>query len=104
MHGQEILLTFGTSCTVYEKISIDPTGPSKTLKRHTLQMTIDYYSHYPEAYILSNANSAEIISYLTKFFTCFGIPQAVISDNRLVFAYKEFENFLFISNYSHTQL
>ena len=79
---------------VYGKISIDLTGPSETLRGHTLLMIIDYYSRYPEAYTLNNANSAEIISCLTESFTRFGIPKVVISDNRSVFISKEFESFL----------
>ena len=69
-------------------------GPSETLRGRTLLMIIDYYSHYPEAYALNNANSAEIISCLTESFAHFGIPKVVISDNGLVFVSKEFESFL----------
>ena len=78
---------------MYGKISVDLMGPSKTLRGHTLLTIIDYYSHYPEAYTLNNANSAEIISCLTESFACFGIPK-VISDNGLVFVTKEFKSFL----------
>ncbi len=79
---------------VYEKISIDLTGPSETLKGCTLLTIIDYYSRYPEAYILNNANSSEIISCLTETFARFGVPKVLISDNGSVFVSKEFETFL----------
>ena len=57
--------------TVYEKISVDLTGPSETLRSRALLTIIDYYSRYPEAYTLDNANSTEIISCLTESVTRF---------------------------------
>ena len=49
-----------------EKFPIDLTGPSETIRGRTLLTIIDYYSRYPEAYTLNNANSVEIISCLTE--------------------------------------
>ena len=75
-------------------ISIDLTGPSETLKGCTLLTIIDYYSRYPEAYILRNGSSAEILSCLRESFARFGIPKTQVSDNGSVFVSKEFEQFL----------
>ena len=85
----------------YDKISIDLTGPSETLKGHTLLTIIDYYSRYPEAYILKNGTSAEIISCLTESFARFGIPKALVSDNGSVFVSEGFEAFLISLGISH---
>ena len=78
----------------YNKISIYLTGPSETLKGCTLLTIIDYYSRYPEAYILRNGSSAEILSCLRESFARFGIPKSLVSDNGSVFVPKEFEQFL----------
>ena len=79
---------------MYEKISIDMTGPSETPKGRTLLTIIDYYSCYSEVYTLNNANSTEIVSCFTESFARFGIPKVVVCDNGSVFVSKELENFL----------
>ena len=78
----------------YKKISIDITGPSETLRGRTLLTIIDYYSRYPEVYVLSRGTTAEIVQCLTESFARFGIPNAIVSDNGSVFVSAEFETFV----------
>ena len=55
---------------------------------------IDYYSSYPEAYILKEITSREVIKALTDIFARFGFPEELISDNRKQFISEEFKAFL----------
>ena len=53
---------------------------------------IDYYSSYPEAYILKEITSREVIK--AYIFATFGFPEELVSDNGKQFISKEFEAFL----------
>ena len=55
---------------------------------------IDYYSSYPEAYILKEITSREVIKALTDIFARFGFPEELVSDNGKQFISDEFEAFL----------
>ena len=55
---------------------------------------IDYYSSYPEAYILKEITSREVIKVLTDIFARFGFPEELVSDNGKQFISEEFEAFL----------
>ena len=54
---------------------------------------IDYYSSYPEAYILKESLHAKLLS-LTDIFARFGFPEELVSYNGKQFISKEFEAFL----------
>lgn len=55
---------------------------------------IDYYSSYPEACILKEITSREVIKALTATFTRFRFPEEIVSDNRKQFISAEFKAFL----------
>ena len=55
---------------------------------------IDYFSSYPEAYILQEVTSREKIKALTDIFVRFGFPEELVSDNGKQFVCGEFEAFL----------
>ena len=55
---------------------------------------IDDYSSYPEAYILKEITSREVIKALTDVFARFGFPKELVSDNGKQFISEEFEAFL----------
>ena len=55
---------------------------------------IDLHSRFPEAFILRDGSSAEIISKLRSVFARFGFPDYVKSDNGTAFISQEFEQFL----------
>ena len=91
----------------YDQIAIDLTGPSSITKSKVLLTIIDYYSRYPEAYVLNVANAREILVKLRQTFARYGIPKSVVSDNGSVFKSKEISDFfnelgiqhIFTSNY-----
>ena len=55
---------------------------------------IDYYSSYPEAYMLKEIPSREVIKALTDIFARFGFPEELVSDNGKQFISDEFAAFL----------
>ena len=77
----------------YEKIAIDLTGPSEATNGKTLLTIIDYYSRYPEAFVLKSGTAREIMCKLRETFSRFGIPRSVVSDNGTVFVSKEISSF-----------
>ena len=80
--------------TVWEKISIDLTGPSQVLDNKVLLTIIDLHSRFPEIFILNRGTSHEIIQHLRSVFARFGLPKVIISDNGSVFTSSEFTDFL----------
>ena len=65
---------------------------------------IDYYSSYPEAHILRQITSREVIRVLTDIFARFGFPEELVSDNGKQFVSAEFENFLKTCGIKHTRV
>ena len=55
---------------------------------------IDYYSSYPEACVLKEITSREVIKALADIFSRFGYPEELVSDNGKQFTSAEFEAFL----------
>ena len=55
---------------------------------------IDHYSSYPEACVLKEITSREVIKELTDIFARFGFPEEIVSDNGKQFVGEEFEAFL----------
>ena len=92
-----------TVTTPYHTVSVDLTGPSDLLKGKTLLTITDYYSRYPEAYILSRGTTSEILACLRQSFARFGIPKRVISDNGTPFVSSEFNKFLQSIGSSHSR-
>ena len=50
--------------TPYEVVSVDLTGPSATLYGKVLLTMIDYYSRYPEVFILKRGDTKDVIKML----------------------------------------
>ena len=55
---------------------------------------MDFYSSYPEACVLKEITSREVIKVLTDIFSRFGYPEEIVSDNGKPFTSAEFEAFL----------
>ena len=67
---------------------------------------IDYYSSYPEACILNEITSCEVITALTNIFARFGYPEELVSDNGKQFISAEFETskIMWYSAHSHVSI
>ena len=55
---------------------------------------INYYSSYPEACVLKEKSSREVIKALADIISTFGYPEEFVSDNGKQFTSAEFEAFL----------
>jgi len=56
-------------------------------------LCIDYFSKYPEIASLSHLGSFATIERLKSFFSPYGIPDIVVSDNGLLFSSYKFQEF-----------
>ena len=65
---------------------------------------IDYYSSYPEACILKEITSREVITALTNIFARFGYPEELVSDNGKQFISAEFETYLKSCSIQHIRV
>lgn len=78
----------------WNTIAIDLTGPSEILDGKVLLTIIDLQSRYPEAFILRDGSTTEIISKLRNVFARFGFCEYLKSDNGTVFVSQQFTEFL----------
>lgn len=56
-------------------------------------LVIDYYSKYPEMYLLPSTTSRAVITQLKSIFSRQGIPLTLVSDNGPPYASHEFQAF-----------
>ncbi len=77
-----------------QQIAVDITGPSEVTENKFWLTIIDLHSRYPEVYIMQRSTTTEIIKYLRKFFSLFGYPEILQTDNGSQFVSEEFESFL----------
>lgn len=80
------------------KLAMDIVGPIKGKFIFTM---IDYYSSFPEAFVLKDITSAALIARLRDVFARFGYPKCVVTDNGGQFVSEEFEAFLIECGISH---
>lgn len=80
----------------FHRVIIDCVGPlEKTRKGHQFLLTImDTTTRYPEAVPLRSITTKSIIPVLIKFFTQFGLPKIVQSDQGTNFTSKIFKEVL----------
>lgn len=79
-----------------EFLAIDIVGklPRSPDNKHYILTIIDHYSRYLEAIPVHNTASSTIIKCLNEYFSRFGIPKILLSDNGTNFCSNEFETFL----------
>ena len=68
----------------------------------TLLIGVDYYSNYPEVDSLTPATSRTVITALSKWFSRYGAPEEVVTDNGPQFASREFARFAAEWGFTHT--
>lgn len=65
-------------------------------------VVVDAYSKYVEIVPMSHATSATTISALKHIFSCFGLPEHIVTDNGSQFTSAEFQKFLSDNDIQHT--
>ena len=101
--GRPAPLSPVTTTRVFERISIDLTGPSSLFDGAVVLTIVDYFSRYPFAFLMKNGTSSEIIVHLRHVFSHFGLPEAIVSDNGTPFVSAEFTAFLSRLGIKHTR-
>uniref|UniRef100_A0A3B3V397 Integrase catalytic domain-containing protein n=1 Tax=Poecilia latipinna TaxID=48699 RepID=A0A3B3V397_9TELE len=80
----------------WEKIGVDLMGPlprSKNGNKYLL-VIIDYFTKWIEVFSLKESKAQKITSILkNEIFTCFGVPQELVSDRGPQFTCPEMENY-----------
>lgn len=61
---------------------------------HTLLVTIDAYSKWPEVHIVPSTSAQPTIDKLRTIFATHGLPMTLVSDNGSPFQSTEFHNFM----------
>ncbi|XP_029639543.1 uncharacterized protein K02A2.6-like [Octopus sinensis] len=56
-------------------------------------IVVDSYSKWPEVCKCSRSTTSVTIDFLEELFTCYGVPDTIVSDNDTQFMAKEFERF-----------
>jgi hypothetical protein len=74
-----------------ERIFIDFVGPLVRSRKGNIAIlaVLDGFSKFVSLYPVRKISSEAVVSSLVeKFFTCYGIPQFIVSDNATVFKKK----------------
>jgi transposase InsO family protein len=75
----------------WKKGAVDIVGP---IDDKYIVTYIDYYSSYPEAVVVTDISSQNIIRVLSLIFSRFGYPEEIVSDNGKQFVSSKFQIFL----------
>ena len=77
--------------TPMKRIHIDFAGP---FQGKMFFIMVDAHSKWPEVIIMSSTTSEKTIEALSSFFTRYGLPEQIVSDNGPQFTSVEFNNFM----------
>ena len=75
----------------WKQLSMDISGPFEN--KYYLLAVIDYYSRFPLFEVLTSTTSQSIINHLRKWFSIFGYPEEICSDNAPNMVSEEMEFF-----------
>lgn len=85
--------------TAFYRIHLDFLGPIKSCM---YLVVVDAHTKWVEVYNMNSAtSSAAVIGKLCDFFSRFGIPNTIVSDNGTSFCSREFEMFCSTNGISH---
>ena len=75
----------------WQKIRVDLAGP---FQGQMILIIVDSYSKWPEVVPMKKATADATISELHRLFSCYGLPEQLVSDNGPQFVSEEFRSFL----------
>ena len=76
----------------WTRIHIDYARP---LKGYYYLVMVDSFSKWPEIYKCKHPTARNTIKALDEVFSCFGVPNTVVSDNGTMFTGKEFKDYCY---------
>lgn len=80
-------------------LHLDYTGP---FQGKNILIAVDAHSKWVEAVCTASTSSTCVIEELRSIFSCFGLPEMVVTDNGTCFVSREFEDFLRSNGIKHT--
>ena len=86
----------------WQQVSMDFYGPLPT--GHSLLVTRDDYSRYPEVDVVSSQSARQVIPALDKLFAQRGVPELIKSDNGSPFQSMEFKDFSDSLGFKHRKV
>ncbi|XP_057209277.1 uncharacterized protein K02A2.6-like [Triplophysa rosa] len=75
----------------WDRIHVDFAGPCEG---HMILVVVDAHSKWPEVQLMKSTTSEKTIEVLQNFFSHYGLPEILVSDNELQFISQEFSTFL----------
>ena len=74
----------------WSRIHIDFAGP---ISGTMYLVVVDAYSKFPEVVKMTSTTSTATINVLRDIFSCYGLPEIMVSDNGPQFISSEFQQF-----------
>ena len=84
----------------WKQLGMDISGPFEN--KYYLLGVIDYYSRFPLVEVLTSTTSQSIINHLRKWFSIFGFPEEIRSDNAQNMVSEEMEFFFKQNGIKHS--
>ena len=97
---QEPLIAHEVPTAPWHKVGMD----LFSFKGRDYLLVVDYFSNYPEVYLLNDTHSSSVIMKLKSIFSSFGIPKVVISNNGPQFSSYQFMRFSKEWDFTHDPL
>ena len=84
--------------TPWQRIHVDFAGP---FLGKSFFIVIDSHSKWPEVIEMSSTNSTQTITVLRRFFSTYGLPEQLVSDNGPQITSEEFKTFMKSNGIKH---
>ncbi|KAK4468997.1 hypothetical protein MN116_000139 [Schistosoma mekongi] len=82
----------------WSRVHIDFAGPLDG--KHYL-VIVDAFSKWPEVHLMGSTSTKATLNKLRQIFSCFGIPEVLVSDNGPQFLSSEFQKFCVLNSIKH---
>ncbi|XP_059397972.1 uncharacterized protein K02A2.6-like [Carassius carassius] len=82
----------------WERIHVDFAGPCEG---HMYLVVVDAHSKWPEVQLMTSTTAGRTIEVLRNFFSHYGLPEVLVSDNGPQFVSQEFVTFLKTNHVKH---
>ena len=77
--------------TPWQRIHVDYAGP---FQGKMYFVVVDAHSKWPEVFEMNNTSATKTITILRHLFSCYGLPNQLVSDNGPQFVSEEFSEFM----------
>ncbi|CAH8448460.1 unnamed protein product [Schistosoma curassoni] len=82
----------------WERLHADFAGP---IRGRMYLIIVDAFTKWPQIYAMVNCTAGETISKLSDLFSCFGVPQTLVTDNGSQFTAESFKHFCNVNGIVH---